>query len=54
MVRRIGKVFYIRLYLRYYNAIKNRQQPNRKGSDDMKTVKKLEAMLSEYYETFKH
>ena len=30
------------------------RSPAAKGGINMKTVKKLEALLAEYYETFKH
>lgn len=45
-------VFYFFLYVYYYNARKKNHQP--KGEITMKTVKKIEALLAEYYETFKH
>ena len=51
-------VFYFLLYVYYYNARKRKQpepkSPGQKGVTIMKAVKKIEALLSAYYETFKH
>lgn len=45
-------VFYFLLYLYYYNARKNK--PPQKGEINMKAYQKIEALLDEYYKTFKH
>ena len=45
-------VFYFLLYLYYHNARTKKQEP--KGEIIVKTVKKIEMFLAEYYETFKH
>ena len=52
IVATIYLVFYFSIYLYYYNARKKKQAP--KGETNMKAVKRIEAMLNAYYETFKH
>ena len=50
-------VFYFFLYVYYYNARKkNKHKIHHKteGGAVMKVVKKIEALLDAYYETFKH
>lgn len=51
-------VFYFLLYVYYYNARKKNNRHGKaggqKGGTFMKIVKKIEALLNAYYETFKH
>lgn len=51
-------VFYFLLYVYYYNSRKKNNRRGKaggqKGGTFMKIVKKIEALLNAYYETFKH
>ncbi len=46
-------VFYFLLYVYYYNARKKNKR-RAKGGILVKVMKKIEALLNAYYETFKH